>query len=575
MAANLSDCHIPLTLWTNAEIPKPYFTASVHTVKEGEPDASPFPMGPVVAEQDSPAAAATQLQRKIVYLRGPRLYVLFLAILGCVFLVNVEVSIVSTALVTIGTDFHSFDKTTWVVTAFQVPYAWPMAVALFFFTLFSGACGLSHELNQLIVFRALQGVGASGVLLMCTIIVYEIAPKEALPIYGGLSFSSVALATVIGPVMGGAIETYSSWRWIFFFNVPIGACAFAVILIGMPANFPYATPTLPTPPAASRGRYALTMRASPLSCSLQRLDIFGAALLLAASFLLVTPLLQVSAALNWHSPTTIALLALSVAFWIAFLGWEWYLSRSNWVQEPIFPWRFVHNRVWMGVLLSSFLVGIPMTVLVIQLPQRFEAVDGDSPLEAGVHLLAFSLAVPIGSLCSNLLAASTKQPAIIPISVASAVEIIGSALMTTIPNSGDIPKLFYLYEGITGFSVGFIFSLLLLVTPNSVEERDLAVASGSTIQLRMLGAMLGVAVAGSLVNERLADSLQELVSPSQLNILLGDIAALTTLPPDQQTVIRHIFGGAYSIILKIVVGVASVQLCSVALLWRQPQLKLL
>jgi len=79
MAANLSDCHIPLTLWTNAEIPKPYFTASVHTVKEGEPDASPFPMGPVVAEQDSPAAAATQLQRKIVYLRGPRLYVLFLA----------------------------------------------------------------------------------------------------------------------------------------------------------------------------------------------------------------------------------------------------------------------------------------------------------------------------------------------------------------------------------------------------------------------------------------------------------------------------------------------------------------
>ena len=102
-----------------------------------------------------------------------------------------------------------------------------------------------------------------------------------------------------------------------------------------------------------------------------------------------------------------------------------------------------------------------------------------------------------------------------------------------------------------------------------------AVASGSTIQLRMLGAMLGVAVAGSLVNERLADSLQELVSPSQLNILLGDIAVLTTLPPDQQTVIRHIFGGAYSIILKIVVGVASVQLCSVALLWRQPQLKLL
>ena len=136
-----------------------------------------------------------------------------------------------------------------------------------------------------------------------------------------------------------------------FLRVPIGACAFAVILIGMPANFPYATPTLPKPPAASRGRYALTMRASPLSCSLQRLDIFGAALLLAASFLLVTPLLQVSATLNWHSPTTIALLALSVAFWIAFLGWEWYLSRSNWVQEPIFPWRFVHNRVWMGVLL--------------------------------------------------------------------------------------------------------------------------------------------------------------------------------------------------------------------------------
>ena len=94
------------------------------------------------------------------------------------------------------------------------------------------------------------------------------------------------------------------------------------------------------------------------------------------------------------------------------------------------------------------------------------------------------------------------------------------------------------------------------------------------IQLRMLGAMLGVAVAGSLVNGYLVDHLPSLVSPAQLNILLKDISILSTFPKAQQVIVRQVFGEAYNIIIKIVLGVASVQFCSVALMWRRPQLTL-
>jgi hypothetical protein len=133
-----------------------------------------------------------------------------------------------------------------------------------------------------------------------------------------------------------------------------------------------------------------------------------------------------------------------------------------------------------NIFRSAFLIGIPMTILTIQLPQRLQAVDGNSPLEAGIHLLA--LAVLIGSFIGNGLGAVSNRPAIIFILVGSAVELIGASLLTTIPVSTNIPHAMYAYEAVTGLGVGSIFSMLMLVAPQSVEVQDLGMLFYSTKQ---------------------------------------------------------------------------------------------
>jgi MFS family permease len=202
--------------------------------------------------------------------------------------------------------------------------------------------------------------------------IYEIVPEEKLPVFGGLAFAIVALATVIGPLLGGAIDTSASWRWIFLFkyavlfrrnknptnelsSVPVGFVAFLTLFIAMPAKFPYhmemEEPFWPiTFPKRSAASPSISNKFWSL---LKKMDCVGGVLVLAASFTLVTPLLQVSIIFQWSSPVTISLLVLSGLLWTSFFTWEWYLSsgKISREQEPIFPWRFVHNRPFLGILL--------------------------------------------------------------------------------------------------------------------------------------------------------------------------------------------------------------------------------
>ncbi|KAI9650305.1 hypothetical protein NHQ30_000318 [Ciborinia camelliae] len=316
----------------------------------------------LLSEPENPEAASVPTstlevaQKSITYLQGPRLHLISLAIWVVIFLPNMEISIVGTSLVTITNDFHGFSQTSWIVSAYQLTYTsflvvwakmsdifgrkWTLNLAIAVFVIFSGACGASQSMSQLIVFRAFQGIGASGVFSISTSIMYELIPKEKLPIYGAITFATVALATVTGPLLGGAIDTRTTWRWVFLVNCPIGVCVLALITMVMPAKFPYhgAENSKPT-----EEKFRLLLK---------RIDFIGAILLLGGSVFLVTALLEASAAFAWSSGTIIALLVLSGVAWIAFFAWEYHLSgRQNTTQEPIFPWQFLQNHIWIGVLM--------------------------------------------------------------------------------------------------------------------------------------------------------------------------------------------------------------------------------
>jgi hypothetical protein len=240
-----------------------------------------------------------------------------------------------------------------------------------------------------------------------------------------------------------------------------------------------------------------------------------------------------------------------------------------------------------------------MMALSIQLPERSQDVNEDSPFQAGLHLLAFSLAVPFGSFVGNGLAATLKQPAIIFIFAGSAIELVGASLLATVPSTIHIPHTMYGYEILTGFGAGLVFSSLMLVTPKSVESRDLgmfsrcwcsvdliiykcttmanystATATSCFIQIRMLGSTIGVALTGSVVNQYLIAHLTSVLSPAQLSALLRDSTASLKFDESLSLLIRQVFGDAYILILKIILGVAVAQALSVALIWKQPQLRL-
>ena len=154
-------------------------------------------------------------------------------------------------------------------------------------------------------------------------------------------------------------------------------------------------------------------------------------------------------------------------------------------MEPVFPFRYFLNRYWMGMLLQGILNGIPFTVLTVNLPQRFQAVNGVSALDAGVRLLPYSLVSPIGSLASNIIMSKKRVPITLLV-ISACLQVLGLALMSSMQITFDIPPQLYVFEAITAFGLGFMFGTLLVITPTSVEPRDLSTATGAMIQMRQM-----------------------------------------------------------------------------------------
>jgi len=164
---------------------------------------------------------------------------------------------------------------------------------------------------------------------------YEFVPKEKLGAYGALNAVSVALANVMGPLFGGLISRNTTWRWIFFLNIPAGAFIMAVLFFAIPNGFPYQNS--PRHRSKPQGGFK----------SLEQLDIFGLLMLLAGSLILSAALLEYSLRKGWSNPGTVLLIIFAILSWIVFIGWEWYVAVGDVKVQPLFPWDFVLDRPWM------------------------------------------------------------------------------------------------------------------------------------------------------------------------------------------------------------------------------------
>ncbi|KNG88688.1 hypothetical protein ANOM_003111 [Aspergillus nomiae NRRL 13137] len=513
------------------------------------------------------------------YITGIRLHLITASLFMCLFLTNLEIPIVNTSSFSITREIGGLDKVYWVIAAYMLGYVGVLVIsaklsdlfgrksslitAILIFIIFSGACGASQTIVQLIIFRAFQGIGGAGNYSLCAAIILELVPSDKYASYMSSAATVYAISLLLGPIFGGAISESSTWRWVFLLNIPPAALAGILLILLLPNRFPNHHV-----PRDERTSFSIQ---KSIFQTFRKVDMLGSSMLLVATVCLVAALEEANQAYEWKSPFTIVMLVISGVTWVLFLAWERQVTLTSTQVEPVFPWRFVHNRVWVGMLVNSIFLGGAWIVTIFQLPQRFQVVNGLSPLQAGIRFIPFTVAAPVGSALSSVVGKAFKIPLVYLVLLASIIQVVGFALLSTLPASLTITAAQYGYQVIAGFGCGINLSLLILMTPFTVEERDKAVAMGAVAQFRIMGGSIFLAIVTSISNGFIRSHLRGLLDDEQLHSVLDSAAALPILPPAAQTMVRMVFSESYNLQMKILTGCAGGQVLASFLMWQKEQ----